>query len=212
MESLSSWIEQGVTHLLGGLEQSGYLGIFLLMAIESSFIPFPSEVVMLPAGAMAANGKFQLPLVILSGTAGSLVGALFNYFFARYLGIGFLERYGKYFLVSHAKIVQAQRAWEKHGELTTFVCRLLPGIRQLISLPAGLAKMPLGRFCFWTGLGAGMWVTILALTGFYFGNQAVEYWDQHKGKIVAAIIACCAVVVVVYVFLRLRKPVSQVAE
>ncbi len=209
MESLSTWIEQGVTSLLGGFEQSGYLGIFVLMAIESSFIPFPSEIVMLPAGAFAAKGTLQLPLVIVTGTAGSLVGALFNYFFARYLGIGFLERYGKYFFVSQSNILKAQKAWDKHGELTTFVCRLLPGVRQLISLPAGLARMPLGRFCFWTTLGAGTWVTILSFTGFYFGGQAVEVWGVHKGKIVGGIAVTCAVIVVGYIVLHVRKPSTK---
>ena len=117
---------------------------------------------------------------MLAGTLGSLAGGLFNYFFALWLGRAFLMRYGKYFFVPADKMEWAEKHWERHGEVTTFVCRLLPAIRQLISIPAGLARMNLARFCLWTTLGAGLWVTILTLTGYFLGERAALVWKEHK--------------------------------
>lgn len=209
MEQLTHWIETVVTAWVGTLESSGYWGIFVLMAIESSFIPFPSEIVMLPAGVLAHQGKMNVLLAIAAGTGGSLVGALFNYFFALWVGRAFLERYGRYFFVPMEQLHRAERVWEKHGELTTFVCRLLPAIRQLISIPAGLARMNLLRFCFWTTLGAGIWVSVLTLTGYWLGDQAIHLWEEHKLKITVGLIVAAAVLGVIFLLVKVvyrRKP------
>ena len=209
MEHITQFIAAAVETWIGSLEQSGYLGIFVLMAVESSFIPFPSEVVMLPAGALAATGKLSLWGVLLAGTLGSLAGGLFNYFFALWLGRAFLLRYGRYFFVPADKLELAEKHWAKHGELATFVCRLLPVIRQLISLPAGLARMNLARFCLWTTLGAGLWCAILAFTGFYFGTQAEELWKSHQTEIVLALMAGAALVVVIYLVRHMRSRLAR---
>ncbi len=164
--------------VIGGL---GYSGILLLMALESSFFPFPSEVVVPPAGYLAARGEMSLLLVVVVGVAGSLLGAVFNYWLAMRFGRPFFERYGRYLLVSQTSLEKADLFFERHGHISTFVGRLLPGIRQYISLPAGLTRMNLTLFCVFTALGAGVWVTVLALLGFWFGrNQELLMPYLHR--------------------------------
>ena len=159
----------------------GYALIFIFMTVESSFIPFPSEVVMVPAGFLAARSelsfgspKLDFAAAIAVGVFGSLIGAYFNYFLARKMGDAFLRRYGKYFFLKPERLNRCEDLFLRYGDLTTFVCRLLPVIRQLISLPAGIAKMPLGRFTFFTALGAGMWSAILTAIGFYIGRATTD--------------------------------------
>ena len=171
------YIEWGVSHAYIW----GFVVVFLLMAVESSFVPFPSEVTMIPAGFLAYRGDLtfgdphmDLISVVLCGLAGSLVGAFFNYYFALFLGRPFLYRYGKYFLVKPNVIARAEEIFREYGEIATFVCRLLPGIRQLISLPAGISRMSLIRFSMFTGLGAGIWSAILAGIGYYLGSLSEE--------------------------------------
>ena len=170
----------------------GYALIFLFMAIESSFIPFPSEVVMIPAGFLAARGELtlhapvaDLALACATGLLGSLAGAYFNYYLSAKLGEPFLRRYGKWFFLKPEALDRACEVFNRYGALTTFVCRLIPVIRQLISIPAGLARMPLGTFTFFTSLGAGIWTFLLALAGYGLGRTAgdISYNELvHRGK------------------------------
>ncbi len=170
----------------------GYAFIFAFMAIESSFVPFPSEIVMLPAGFLAARSELtlhvpaaDLALAIAVGVVGSLAGAYFNYFLSRWLGEPFLRRYGKWFFVKPEALDRAEEVFNRYGAVTTFVCRLIPVIRQLISIPAGLSGMPLGKFTLFTGLGAGIWTAILAATGYVLGRTAgdITYLELvQKGK------------------------------
>lgn len=174
----------------------GYLLIFFFMAVESSFIPFPSEVVMIPAGFLAARGELQggSPLVCLSvavgvGILGSLAGAFVNYYLALWVGKPFLEKYGKYFFIKPEPLARACEVFNRYGAATTFVCRLVPVIRQLISIPAGISRMPLGSFTLFTGLGAGIWTAILAAVGYVLGRQAgdLSYLELCvRGKSLAA--------------------------
>ena len=174
----------------------GYLLIFVFMAVESSFIPFPSEVVMIPAGFLAARGELQggSPLVCLSvavgvGILGSLAGAFMNYYLALWVGKPFLEKYGKYFFIKPEPLARACEVFNRYGAATTFVCRLVPVIRQLISIPAGISRMPLGSFTLFTGLGAGIWTAILAAVGYVLGRQAgdLSYLELCvRGKSLAA--------------------------
>ena len=171
----------------------GYLLIFVFMAVESSFIPFPSEVVMIPAGFLAARGELlhgappvaALALAIAVGVLGSLAGAFVNYYLALWVGKPFLEKYGKWFFLKPAALERACEVFNKYGAATTFVCRMVPAIRQLISIPAGIAKMPLGSFTLFTGLGAGVWTAILAFVGYGLGKSAgdITYLELcTKGK------------------------------
>ena len=174
----------------------GLLLVFVFMAIESSFIPFPSEVVMIPAGFLAARGELgcgtplaAAALAFLAGVLGSLAGAYVNYFLALRVGKPFLERHGKWFFLKPAALNRACEVFNRYGAATTFVCRMVPAIRQLISIPAGIAKMPLGSFTLFTGLGAGVWTTILAFVGYGLGKSAgdITYLELcTKGKEMAA--------------------------
>ena len=173
----------------------GLLFVFVFMAVESSFIPFPSEVVMVPAGFLAARGELALaPLPALAaaiavGVLGSLAGAFANYYLALWLGRPFLERYGKYFFVKPEPLARACEVFNRYGAATTFVCRLVPVIRQLISIPAGISRMPVASFALFTGLGAGIWTAILAAVGFAIGRStaAISYLELcTRGKDMAA--------------------------
>jgi len=159
------------TWLAAAIFSIGYPGIVILMAIESSFVPFPSEIVMPPAGFQISQGRMSWLAVIAAGTTGSLIGAYVNYFLALRLGRPFLLRYGHWFFVKEKDIIRAERFFAAHGEITTFVGRLIPMIRQLISLPAGLARMNLVKFTIYTGLGAGLWVAVLTAIGYFVGEN-----------------------------------------
>ena len=174
----------------------GYALIFAFMAIESSFIPFPSEIVMIPAGFLAARGELSLhapvpdlTLAIIVGLAGSLAGAYFNYYLSSKLGEPFLRKHGKWFFLKPAALERACEVFNRYGAATTFVCRMIPAIRQLISIPAGISRMPLGSFTLFTALGAGIWTAILAATGFAIGRSTADITYLElcvKGKEMAA--------------------------
>ncbi|MEN8148344.1 MAG: DedA family protein [Planctomycetota bacterium] len=189
----------------------GYAGVVSLMALESSFFPFPSEVVVPPAAASAKQGEMTLILVIVAGIAGSLIGALFNYWLACKLGRPFLLKYGKYFFVSEKSFGKSERFFLKHGEIATFVGRLLPGIRQVISFPAGLAGMPLGRFLLFTGLGSGIWVVILALIGWWVGRDPDGVAEQ-LGRVMAWVLPALLVLLIAYVVWQRRKRPTEEPE
>jgi len=164
-----------VQALLELVHSLGYLGIFLGMTLESSFFPFPSEAVLIPAGALAAQGKMTIFTAFLMGTLGSLVGALINYYLALFLGRytvdRLVEKYGKFLFLNKKKLKKSDKYFDKHGEITTFVGRLIPVVRQVISLSAGFSKMNIWRFVIYTALGAGIWSMVLVLVGFYFGTS-----------------------------------------
>ena len=170
----------------------GFVLIFVFMTVESSFIPFPSEVVMIPAGFLALRGEMTTGiwwldciLAVLIGTAGCLLGAYVNYFLAEKLGRTLLYRYGKYFFLKPDTLQRAEEVFRKHGEITTFICRLIPGIRQVISIPAGLSQMKHKPFIIFTSLGAGIWNLILTAVGAYLGHLSrdMSYVELvHKGK------------------------------
>ena len=193
----------------------GLVFVFVFMAVESSFIPFPSEVVMIPAGFLAARGELgcgssavALGAAIAVGVVGSLVGAFANYYLALWVGKPFLERYGKYFFVKPEPLARACEVFNRYGAATTFVCRLVPVIRQLISIPAGISRMSLGSFAFFTGLGAGIWTAVLAFVGYGLGKSAgdISYLELvTKGKEMAAshlplVIVAAVVLVGAYFF------------
>ena len=183
----------------------GYTGIFVMMFLESSFFPFPSEVAMIPAGYLAHQGKMDIWLAIAAGLGGSLAGALFNYWLAVRFGRPFLVRYGKYVMFKEESLERMERFFAKHGHVSTFTGRLIPAVRQYISLPAGLARMNIPMFAFYTGLGAGLWVMILAFLGYFIGdNQALL--KENLTSITLATLAFVAVVITVYYFWQKRRP------
>ena len=158
--------------------------IFLFMTIESSFIPFPSEVVMIPAGfliwryPLTPSHALDVVIVIAVGLSGSMAGAYINYFLSKWLGRPvlhtLLKKYGKFILMSEQSLDRAEEIFREYGEVVTFISRLLPAIRQLISIPAGIARMPLGEFTLFTALGAGVWTAILAAVGYAIGRSTAD--------------------------------------
>ncbi len=197
LAELLIWIVQVVGSL-------GYPGIFFLMFLESSFFPFPSEVVMVPAGYLAYQGEMNLIAVVICGILGSLAGALFNYYLAVKMGRPLLLRYGQYFMFNESAMQKMEHFFARHGHVSTFIGRLIPGVRQYISLPAGLARMNLPLFCFYTSLGAGIWVLILAVLGYYIGgNEALV--KTYLREIVLYLLLVCALGLAVYWYFNRKK-------
>lgn len=182
----------------------GYPGIIFLMAIESSFFPFPSEVVMIPAGYWAHEGEMSMGLSILSGIFGSMIGGYFNYYLSLWLGRPMVLKLGKYVGLSETKFARVEKYFENHGEITTFIGRLIPGIRQLISCPAGMARMNIFKFSAYTAAGAGLWIVVLAFLGYFIGLNK-ELIHKYKVPITLGLMAFCAVVIVVYIVVKRRK-------
>ena len=197
LAELTKWLVDTILGL-------GYPGIFLLMAVESSFIPFPSEVVLIPAGYLAAKGEMNGGIVLLMAVLGSLLGALVNYYLAFRLGRPLLVKFGRYVFISEETLEKLDRFFESHGPISTFTGRLIPGIRQLISVPAGLSRMDMGHFLTYTALGAGIWSLVLILLGYFIGeNEALirEYLHQ----ITLGAIALVAVLIAAYVYRHRKK-------
>lgn len=189
-----------------------YLSITLLMTIESSFIPFPSEIVIPPAAYVAgkedsslhATNSYPLNvlLIVLFGTIGALLGAIINYFLALWLGRPIIyafadSKIGHLCLLSSEKVKKAEDYFNDHGKISTFVGRLIPGIRQLISIPAGLSKMNFGQFIFYTFLGASIWNVVLALLG-YIAHGQMDLIHEYSHELSIAIMALIGVVIVYF--------------
>lgn len=171
----------------------GYGGIVLLMTIESSFLPLPSEVVIPPFAYLAAQGKFNIYLIIISGVLGSLIGATINYFLSRTLGRVIVYRLvdtklAKLLFITREKLEHSEKVFLENSAWSTFWGRLVPVVRHLISIPAGFCEMPYGRFILFTALGSSVWVSILALMGYFIGaNQELIliYANQLSWTLVA---------------------------
>ncbi len=190
LEHFASQLVEWIFHL-------GYPGIFLLMAIESSFIPFPSEIVLIPAGYLAYQGEMNIFLILISAILGSLVGAFVNYFIALYLGRRFILRFGKYFFISEETLAKLDAFFQNHGHISTFTGRLIPGIRQLISIPAGIAKMNKVEFTLYTALGAGIWSLVLILLGYFIGQEQ-ELLQKYLKEITSATLFIVSLLLIWY--------------
>jgi membrane protein DedA with SNARE-associated domain len=209
LESVVEWI----VNIVG---QWGYAGIVVMMFLESSCFPFPSEVVMIPAGYLSSPGYLQSAnyvaghemnfwAAIAMGVIGSWLGALFNYYLALWLGRPLLLKWGKYLFISEKSFEKGEKFFQVHGEIGTFTGRLIPVVRQYISLPAGIARMNMAKFLFYTGVGAGIWMIILTWIGYVAGqNEALWRPLLHVATLYA--VETCAILVLVYVLIhRLRK-------
>jgi len=191
--------------LLSIIKEIGYLGIFIGMVIESSFFPFPSEVILIPAGALVARGEMSFFLVFIAGLLRSLVGAWINFFLALFLGrktIDFLiSRYGKFLFINRENLMKTDNYFKKHGEVTTFVGRLVPLVRQLISLPAGFAKMNFLKFSVFTALGAGIWTAILIYIGYFFGSNVQLFMKE----VIALLLIISLTILLIYYLIKRKN-------
>ncbi|MEA1956332.1 MAG: DedA family protein [Campylobacterota bacterium] len=184
----------------------GYLGIFIVMAIESSFIPFPSEIVLIPAGYLASQGEMSISFIMASALGGSMIGAFINYYLALLLGRKILMKYGKYFFIKEEALVKMDNFFIKHGHISTFVGRLIPGIRQLISIPAGISRMNLAVFSTYTAMGAGIWALILTLIGYFIGENQ-ELIDTYLKQITITVLFTLAILTSWYIYHQRNKHV-----
>lgn len=202
LETFVAWLTETIFRL-------GYPGIIVLMAIESSVFPLPSELVMPPAGYLAAQGRMSAVLAMLAGTGGSVLGALVNYLVAQKLGRPLLHRYSRCFLVSEASLERSEAFFRRHGEIGTFLSRLVPVIRHLVSLPAGLAHMRLDRFVAYTAAGAGIWCAVLTAIGWYIGKHAEqlerEVVQRYSTQATLILLPILALVVAIYVMRHRRQ-------
>lgn len=198
------------------LDNLNYWTITFLMAIESSFIPFPSEVVVPPAAyKAAASGELNVWLVIFFATMGAIIGALVNYFLALWLGKPIVykfanSRVGHMCLLDQEKVETAEKFFRKHGAVATFIGRLVPAVRQLISIPAGLAKMGLAKFVAFTALGAGIWNAVLAALGWYLEaivpeEQLIGTVTEYSHEIGYVIIALVAIALGYIIYKGVKK-------
>lgn len=211
VEFVATWTTVFCVWLAETVMVLGYPGIVFLMAVESSLIPFPSELVMPPAGYLIHEGQMGWVPVILAGVAGSMIGALFNYYLAFYLGRPFFIKYGKYFFLNEEHLKRTEKFFASHGEITTFVGRLIPVIRQLISLPAGLSRMPIGKFYLYTCMGASLWVVVLTVIGWLVGRNQ-DLLHHYMRNATFWVLGGAAAVVVLYVKLQGRKKKKLSAE
>jgi membrane protein DedA with SNARE-associated domain len=202
-------LERFIDWLLKTMLDLGYPGIVALMAMESSILPVPSELVMPPAGYWAAKGQMSFTVALLCGVLGSIIGALANYYGAQLIGRPLIQRYGKYVFLSEKNLQRSERFFAQHGEISTLIGRLFPVIRHLISIPAGLHRMPLPKFILYTAVGAAVWCAILTWIGYFLGqHEAVLRTEEIHRYVTWALIALIPlslIVVFVYVLRRRRR-------
>lgn len=197
-------IEQALQWLVHFIETLGYPGVFIMSALESTFLPIPSEATLIPAGYLIHQGTWNGPLVLALAISGTVTGSLANYAIAYYCGRYMLVRYGKYMLMDEAKLSYMEGYFARHGSLSIFLGRFVFGVRHFISFPAGLARMDLKKFTLYTAAGGGIWTLILLAIGYLIGNNPEEvkmllplvkigfvlaiaafaffYWKKHKIK------------------------------
>lgn len=187
-----SFFSSLIASILVVIDNWGYVGIFIGMTLESSSFPFPSEIILIPAGALIAQGKMTFFPVLIASILGSILGSFFNYYLALFLGRKtvdfFVDKYGKFIFLDKKKLAKTDFYFKKHGEMIIFVGRLIPILRQVISLPAGFAKMHPGKFTLFTVIGAAVWTCLLVGLGYFFGSNA-----QPEFKIAAALLILVAV-------------------
>jgi membrane protein DedA with SNARE-associated domain len=202
---MHSVFDSAIQMLITFAGQIGYLGIFIGMFLESTLLPLPSELIMIPAGIAASQGGMNIYVLILVGTLGNVSGAIFSYYLAASIGRTILLRLGKYFFVKPTTIIRIENFFKNHGPISVFIGRLLPGFRHFISLPAGIAKMNIKSFCLYTMAGSVIWTTILTIFGFFIGENQ-ESIKENLHEIIIGCAAFCLVTMLAYVW---RKKSSE---
>ena len=186
------------------IQHLGYSGILFLMTLESSVFPIPSEMVMPQAGFLVAEGKMNMAVVISLGIVGSWLGALLNYFVALRVGRPFFLKFGRYFFCPPDKFAMVERFFNAHGEVSTFTGRLIPVVRHLISIPAGLTRMKMSHFLFFTGAGSAIWMATLTVIGYLCGRN-MELLRKYSHICTLGVVASCALIIVIYAWAHKRR-------
>jgi membrane protein DedA with SNARE-associated domain len=207
VDEATSWLEQAIHWLVSVVDQLGVVGIFVMTFLESTFAPIPSEMTMIPAGYLVQQGKMNLIAVLIASITGTIGGACFNYWIAKHFGRSLFLRFGKYFFMTPQKLEKLEVFFAKHGAISMFTGRLIPGLRHYISFPAGLARMPFKPFLLYTALGGALWMVVLITLGYHIGKNQ-ELVASYMPMIKLGIVAFVVVVVVGYV-LRNRYRASR---
>jgi len=187
--------------LVNFINQVGYLGIFIGMFLESTLVPIPSEIIMIPAGIAAAKGLMNIYIILLAGISGNILGAGFSYYLAKSIGRAILLKIGKYFFVRESTIVKIENYFRDHGPISVFIGRLLPGFRHFISLPAGVAKMNIKTFYLYTAIGSTIWTTILTYLGYLVGEHQ-DLINKYLHELVIGTVILCAVLLAGYIIYK----------
>ena len=184
MEEVAAW-------LVDFVHGFGYLGIFIMTFLESTFVPIPAEMTMIPAGYLAHQGEMNGIIVLFISVLGSLLGSLANYYVAFHYGRKFIYAYGKYIFFPHERMEELDQFFASHGEISTLTGRLIPGVRHFISFPAGLGKMNLRKFITYTSAGATIWMGILVIIGYFIGDnkEMVKHYTPYATAIVLFTVA-----------------------
>ncbi|PKP59230.1 MAG: alkaline phosphatase [Candidatus Altiarchaeales archaeon HGW-Altiarchaeales-1] len=185
------------------IEQAGYAGIIILMAMESTALPVPSEVVMPFAGFLVYDGKLNMLAVILTGAIGSLIGSLFSYYVGKIFGRAFILKYGKYVLITGGHLTTTENFFQKHGEKAVFIARFVPVVRHLISFPAGIARMDIKKFSLYTFVGSFIWCGILVYLG-YLLNQNWSMIEQYT-SILDYVFILAVIIFVIWFYLKFKN-------
>lgn len=204
------WIHEFVAWLVDFVHQLGYLGIFLFTFVESTFVPIPAEVTMIPAGYLVQQGKMALIPVLVASIIGTVAGAYFNYWLAKRFGRDLFIRYGKYLMMTDVKLAKLENFFAKHGAISTFTGRLIPGVRHYISFPAGLAKMNVKSFLIYTAAGGAIWMTVLVLLGYYIGENQ-DLAKKYLPMIKLGLFVVLGTAAVIYVRRHMRKAKAEQA-
>jgi len=202
---MHEFIHNFIDNIVIFVNEIGYLGIFIGMFLESTIVPIPSEIVMIPAGIACAKGVMNIYLVTLVGTIGNISGAVFSYYLALTLGRKIILKIGKYFFIKPETIIKIEVFFKKHGPLSVFIGRLLPGFRHFISLPAGLAKMDFKLFLFYTSLGATIWTSILSFSGFLIGDNQDLIIKHIKELSIFFVTFCLLLILVIFSYKKNKK-------
>ena len=206
---------EGLTHnATQFIEQWGYLGLFIVCFLDGSLVPLITELIIIPAGYLAARGSLDPYMVFLVSTGGNILGAWFDYYLAKLLGKPLLYKYGKYVFITPNVIDTMERFFVRFGSLSIILGRLTPGVRQLISLPAGLVSMNIGKFTLATVAGAGVWGAVLVYIGYAFGANQEAALDMVKAFTLPSLIAIALIAITTYVIIsnvkkRIEKSLLQ---
>lgn len=188
-----------LTWLTSLVDSLRYLGIVIGMAIESTFIPLPSEVVLIPAGILWFEGKMNPLLIVLSSILGTCIGAYFTYFLGEKLGATFFKKYHKYFFLNESRLDKINLFFNRFGSMSIFFGRLILGVRHYISFPAGFAKMNKTKFILYTALGSGIWSLILVVLGYFLGEK-MYLIKSYVFQITLAILILILLIAIYYIF------------
>lgn len=210
VDGVGSWVESFIHWLVALVDQLGIAGIFVMTFLESTFMPIPSEITMLPAGYLVQQGQMSLVGVLVASVCGTIGGAYFNYWIAKHFGRSLFLRYGKYFFMTPEKLEKLELFFARHGAISTFTGRLIPGVRHCISFPAGLARMDLKTFFIYTGLGGALWMSTLVGLGYYIGHNQ-ELAVQYLPRIKLGIVLFIAVLFTVYLVRNARRKKRSVS-